>query len=74
MNYILSLIVCSGISKACMPPVTYEILHESTYNCLISGYEESINLIETIGEEEVNKHDLYVKFVCIEKVKENENI
>ena len=33
--------------------------------------------MESIGEEEVNKHDLYAKFVCIEKTtkeKINEDI
>ena len=29
---------------------------------------------ENIGEEEVNKYNLYAKFYCIEKVKENEDI
>ena len=77
MNYILSLIICSGINNTCLPPINYTIIYESTYKCLIDGYKNSIKIIESIGEEEVNKHDLYAKFVCIEqkeKGKINEDI
>jgi hypothetical protein len=52
-------------------------MYENTYNCLIDGYKNSIKIIESMGEEEVNKHDLYAKFVCIEqkeKGKINEDI
>ena len=77
MNYILSLIICSGINNTCLPPINYTIIYESTYKCLIDGYKNSIKIIESIGEEEVNKHDLYAKFVCIEQKEEgkvNEDI
>jgi hypothetical protein len=40
----------------------------------MSGYKESINILENIGEEEVNKYNLYAKFYCIKKLKENEDI
>tara|TARA_R100001163_G_C4936194_1_gene109962 strand:- start:273 stop:518 length:246 start_codon:yes stop_codon:yes gene_type:complete len=70
MNYILSLIICSGISNTCLPPINYTIIYESTYKCLIDGYKNSITIMEEIGEEEVNKNDLYAKFVCIKKPKE----
>ena len=77
MKYILSLVISSTFINTCMPPVTSTILYENTYNCLIDGYKNSIKIIESIGEEEVNKHDLYAKFVCIEKKEEgkiNEDI
>jgi hypothetical protein len=74
MNYFLSLIICSSISGTCLPPINYDILHKNFYNCSISGYKESIKILENIGEEEVNKYDLYAKFYCIEKVKKNEDI
>lgn len=77
MKFILSLVVCSGISNTCMPPVVSTIMYENTYKCLIDGYKNSITIIESIGEEEINKHNLYAKFVCIEKTEEekiNEDI
>ena len=77
MKYILSLVICSSVSSTCMPPVTSNIMYENTYKCLIDGYKNSIKIMESIGEEEVNKHDLYAKFVCIEqkqKEKINEDI
>jgi len=74
MNYFLSLIICSSISQTCLPPINYDILHKDFYNCSISGYQESIKILENIGEVEVDKYNLYAKFYCIEKVKENEDI
>ena len=30
----------------------------------MTGYEQSILKIEEIGREEINKHSMYIKFVC----------
>ena len=34
------------------------------YECMIAGYEESKNKTLEIGRSDVNKFDVYVKFVC----------
>jgi hypothetical protein len=34
---------------------------------MVSGYEESAKKMKEIGQEEVNKHKVYIKFNCLEK-------
>jgi hypothetical protein len=34
------------------------------YSCLNAGYEESLKKSKEIGRKEVNKHQIYIKFIC----------
>ena len=34
------------------------------YNCTRSAYIHSINLLKELGEEEVNKHKIFIAFTC----------
>ena len=34
------------------------------YSCLNAGYKESLIKSEEIGREDVNKHQIYIKFIC----------
>ena len=47
-----------------MPPYQWADLFDSQYDCLMFGYEESQKKMKEIGREEVNKHNIYVKFYC----------
>ena len=47
-----------------MPPFDWHDTFNSKYDCLVFGYEESINKMKEIGREEVNKHGIYIKFYC----------
>ena len=47
-----------------MPPYQWSDLFNSQYDCLMFGYEESKKKMKEIGREEVNKHNIYVKFYC----------
>jgi hypothetical protein len=31
---------------------------------MVFGYEESLNKMEEIGREDVNKHNIYIRFTC----------
>ena len=64
MKFILTLILCSQTQQICMPPYQWTDLFNSQYDCLMFGYEESKNKMQEIGREEVNKHNIYVKFYC----------
>jgi|TARA_R100000664_G_scaffold9155_1_gene15229 hypothetical protein len=33
---------------------------------MIAGYEESKRKMEEIGKQEVNKHQIYIRFTCTE--------
>tara|TARA_R100001015_G_C4587224_1_gene143036 strand:+ start:100 stop:315 length:216 start_codon:yes stop_codon:yes gene_type:complete len=60
----LSLIICSQVASTCLDPYVWPALFDSQYDCLMFGYEESINKMMEIGREEVNKYNMFVKFTC----------
>ena len=64
MKFILSLIICSSVAGECMPPFDWQETFNSQYDCLLFGYEESINKMKELGREESTKYGMYVKFYC----------
>ena len=45
MNFILTMILCSGVSSVCLPPYSLiDTLYEDQYSCLLKGYEKSIEI------------------------------
>ena len=65
MKFLLSLIICSQVAGTCLEPYTWPDTFDSQYDCMVFGYEESLNKIQEIGREEVNKHNIYIRFVCM---------
>ena len=47
-----------------MPPFDWQESFNSQYDCLLFGYEESINKMKELGKEESTKYGMYVKFYC----------
>ncbi len=47
-----------------MPPFDWKETFDSQYDCLLFGYEESINKMKELGREESTKYGMYVKFYC----------
>ena len=64
MKFLLSLIICSQVHTTCMAPYVWPETFDNTYDCMINGYEESLSKMEDIGREEVNKHGIYIRFLC----------
>ena len=64
MKFILSLIICSSVAGECIPPFDWQDTFRTQYDCLVFGYEESLNKMNEIGREEVNKYGMYIKFYC----------
>ena len=62
----LILYMCSVTANTCMPPYVWPTQFESSYECMIAGYEEAIRKTKEIGREEMNKHKIFIKFDCIE--------
>ena len=58
MKFVLSLIICSQLAGECMPPFDWEETFNSQYDCLLFGYEESINKMKEIGREESTKYGI----------------
>jgi hypothetical protein len=64
MKWVLVLVICSLESNSCMPPFKYPILFDDGYDCMVQGYKESLSKIEEMGREDINKHQIYIKFGC----------
>ena len=47
-----------------MPPFKHPVLFNDGYDCMIAGYKESIDKIVEIGREDINQHQIYIKFGC----------
>tara|TARA_Y100001970_G_C13839570_1_gene653788 strand:- start:414 stop:575 length:162 start_codon:yes stop_codon:yes gene_type:complete len=47
-----------------MPPVEYPTIYPDSYTCLLDGYEKSGSLLITMGQQDVNRDGLYIKFDC----------
>jgi hypothetical protein len=64
MKILLTLIICSQVANTCMPPYPWPETFNTTYDCMIFGYEESLKKMKEIGRQEVNKHNIYIRFTC----------
>lgn len=64
MKILLTLIICSQVANSCMDPYQWTETFNSQYDCLIFGYEESINKMKEIGSDDVNKYNIFIKFHC----------
>ena len=65
MKFLLSLIICSQVAGTCMPPYQWPEQFDNSYDCMMYGYEESMNKMKEIGKSEANKHGIFIRFVCV---------
>ena len=47
-----------------MPPYEWPETFRTQYDCLMFGYEESINKMKEVGKVDVNKYGMFIKFYC----------
>ena len=66
MKIILTLIMCSYSANTCLPPHEWPTKFNDMYDCMNAGYEEANKKMIEIGREEVNKHQVYIRFTCTE--------
>ena len=71
MKIVLAFIMCSYTAGSCLPPYIYPEKFNDQYDCFIEGYKQSILKMEQIGREEINEHEIYIRFICSP---ENESI
>ena len=64
MKILLSLIICSQVANSCLEPYPWPETFNTTYDCMMFGYEESLNKMKEIGRLEVNKYNMFIKFTC----------
>ena len=64
MKIILSMIICSQVAGTCLEPYPWPEKFNTQYDCMMFGYQESLNKMEQIGRTEVNKYNMYIRFTC----------
>ena len=62
----LILYICSAAANTCIEPYTWPDTFDSSYQCMLKGYEESYKKIEQMGPETVNEFNVYIKFDCLQ--------
>ena len=73
MKIALFLIMCSSVANTCMAPFVHETTFDNRYDCLLKGYQMSIDKIVEIGKADINEHGIYVKFECQEYILPQKN-
>jgi hypothetical protein len=71
---ILSIIICSALHENCQPPYTKNIEFNTWAECMYAGTNDTLTLYNVMGEDYINKHKVFIKFTCAEKLKETEKI
>ena len=66
MKLSLILILCSALHSTCIPPMHTGLMYDNWNDCMVSGYQQSLEFLQSSGPEQVNDAQLYVKFVCLE--------
>ena len=64
MKIFLFIILCSGVAGKCLDPYKSNTTYDNFYDCMISGYEESLSRMEVLGPEAINEHKMFIKFFC----------
>ena len=65
------MLVCSFVSGTCTPPLVINEKFDNMYDCLMRGYEESINMTMDVGKEDINKKGLFTRFACRQEIETN---
>ena len=63
-KFVLVLVMCSLEANTCMEPYKYPLSFKDGYDCMVFGYKESLSKIQEIGREDINEHQIYIKFGC----------
>ena len=64
MKFILAILICSQVGGTCLDPYKVPGKFDEGYDCMVTGYEMSLDKIKEIGREDVNKHNIFIKFGC----------
>ena len=66
MKILLTLYLCSTVAGTCLDGFEWPERYDDMYDCMITGYNTSIDKMVEIGRAEVNKYYMFIKFTCIQ--------
>lgn len=58
--------MCSAVANECLPPIQMNEVYNDTFDCYLDGYKKSVDILEEMGRDEVNQHEIFTKFTCKE--------
>ena len=64
MKFILAMLICSQVGGTCLDPYRVPGKFDDGYDCMVKGYEMALDKIQEMVREDVNKHNIYIKFGC----------
>jgi hypothetical protein len=64
MKFLLTIVMCSSVAGSCLTPHTFETFYKDSYDCLMDGYQKSIDKMSEVGRSEINQYGIYLKFDC----------
>ena len=67
MKIALAIIMCSYAYGECMDPYVFPERYASHYECMIDGYQKSLDKMKEIGRQDINKDQVFFKFACYEE-------
>ena len=68
MKIMLTIVMCSTLANTWLEPYTYPKVYNTYYDCLLDGYQMSLDKTKEIGKSETNKYQIYSKFGCMEVI------
>ena len=68
MKVMLTIVMCSTLANTCLDPYTFPKVYDNYYECLIDGYQKSLDKTKEIGKLEINNYQIYSKFDCQEVI------
>ncbi len=66
MKIVLSLIICSALAGECKPSFQHKDVFEDWSSCMYQGYNNSIQLLNVMGDDYINQNKIFIKFYCKE--------
>jgi len=57
--------MCSYVESSCLPGFQWPATFNDMYDCMQTGYLESMKKMEEVGREDVNEHEVFIRFACI---------
>ena len=52
MKVMLTIVMCSTLANTCLEPYTYPKVYNTYYDCLLDGYQKSLDKTKEIGKSE----------------------
>ena len=67
MKIALAIIMCAFVHGECLSPHVFPERYASHYECMIDGYQKSLDKMKEIGKKTTNRDQLFFKFACYEE-------